>query len=643
MNSRWILPLLLVALGIFIFLRPQSYEQPEKISYSEFMAKYKTPGSLAKVTINLVKMEARATSAKDPDVKYKVQLPNDPELPEKLIALNPGVDVELERPRFSEGWMQLLGSIVIPLMFFLFIYVMLIRQMQAGSGQALSFGRSRHKRFTNTFERVTFDDVAGVDEAKEELAEVVEFLKEPEKFRALGARIPRGVLLTGAPGTGKTLLARAIAGEANVPFLYISGADFVEMFVGVGASRVRDLFDQAKHHERCIVFIDEIDAVGRQRGSGLGGGHDEREQTLNQLLVEMDGFDKDSGVIVLAATNRPDVLDPALLRPGRFDRRIVVDIPDLKGREEIFKLYIKERPIADDVTVEALAKRTVGFTGADIEILVNEAAILAARRGKKVIEMVDFEDATDRVQVGLERRSRVLSQEERYALACHESGHALVGLMIPEADPIHKVSTASRGQALGFTLQVPEEDRQLFSRSQLLAKITATLGGRAAEELCLGDVYTGSMNDLEQVSKMARAMVCNFGMSEKMGLVSIGNADRQVFIGRDLIEERHVSDETAKIIDDEIRRIVRECYDRALQILSQHRAALDKIIEVLMEKETITGDELKQIVIEVEGPDAIPPKKLAAEIPSRKSNEGDGPATLERAEEGSPASAQEKE
>jgi cell division protease FtsH len=609
--SRYILPILLLVLLAFIFTHPGGLftdDDERDVPYSEFrrtldpQRSADSPGvKYVEVHLDQTKHKIKATT--DQGSVDVCTAPMDPELAETLLAVNPDVKFFVEGGRSAAVWVQLLSSLIIPLGLFIFIIIM-FRQMQAGSGQALSFGRSRAKRWSDSFEHVTFDDVAGIEEAKEELQEVVEFLKEPEKFRALGARIPKGTLLTGSPGCGKTLLARAIAGEANVPFYYISGSDFVEMFVGVGASRVRDLFDQAKSNERCIVFIDEIDAVGRHRGSGLGGGHDEREQTLNQLLVEMDGFDRTSGVLLLAATNRPDVLDPALLRPGRFDRRVHVENPDLKGRTEIFDLYVRERPVSGDVEVRALAKRTPGFTGADIEILVNEAAILAARRNKTEIDRNDFEDATDRVQVGLERRSRMLTDSERRALAYHEAGHALVSMQLPGADPLHKVSITARGPALGFTLQVPDQDRHMFAKQHLLDKICCILAGRAAEETALGDRYSGAANDLEQVTEIARAMVCQFGMSDELGPIAIGRGDRQVFLGKELVQERRVSDGTARTIDTETRRIAREQHDRATSIILAHRALLDAVVEALLEEETLHAEDLVALVHKVEGPDA---------------------------------------
>jgi cell division protease FtsH len=468
-----------------------------------------------------------------------------------------------------------------------------MRQAQGANNQAFSFGKSRARLFTTERPTVTFDDVAGVDEAKEELKEVVEFLREPQKFAALGARIPKGVLLVGPPGTGKTLLAKAVAGEAGVPFFSISGSEFVEMFVGVGAARVRDLFDQAKRHSPCIVFIDEIDAVGRYRGAGLGGSHDEREQTLNQILVEMDGFDTDTNVIVMAATNRPDILDPALLRPGRFDRRIVLDRPDVKGRKAILQVHVRNKPLDKDVDLDVLARETPGFVGADIENMVNEAAILAARRNKKAIGMKEFQEAIERVIAGPERKSRIISEEEKRIIAYHEAGHALVMHFLPNCDPVHKISIIARGMALGYTMPLPEEDRYLHRKSKFLDELAGLLGGRAAEEIVFGDITTGAANDLEQATKLARAMVTRYGMSEKLGPMTFGEKQELVFLGKEIGEQREYSEKVAQEIDEEVRRIIREAYERAKEILIKHRDKLDRLAQALMEKETLEGDELK--------------------------------------------------
>jgi len=466
--------------------------------------------------------------------------------------------------------------------------------------------------YTGDQPSVTFDDVAGVEEAKEELREVVEFLKEPEKFVQLGARIPKGVLLMGAPGTGKTLLAKAVSGEAGVPFFSISGSEFVEMFVGVGASRVRDLFEQAKRHSPCIVFLDEIDAVGRHRGAGLGGSHDEREQTLNQILVEMDGFDTDTNVIVVAATNRPDILDPALLRPGRFDRRIVLDRPDIKGREAILKVHVRGKPIGEDVDLSILAKSTPGFVGADIENLVNEAAILAARRNKKVTEMAEFQEAIERVIAGPERKSRLMSEEEKRITAYHEAGHALVAHVLPKCDSVHKVSIVARGMAMGYTLALPEEDRRILSRAKFQDDLAYSLGGRAAEELVFGDVTTGAANDLERVTEIARAMVTRYGMSDRLGPMTFGQKEELVFLGKEIGEQRDYSEAVAQEIDAEVRRIVGEAHERAREVLTRYREQLDRIAKRLMEVETLEADEFVALFEgtskpEPEAPESTPP------------------------------------
>jgi cell division protease FtsH len=528
----------------------------------------------------------------DDGARYYAILPDTPEsrtdLHRKLEQKR--VNFTFRRSVFSDALQSLL-PMVVPLLLVVFFWFLILRQMQAGSNQALSFGRSRAKRAPENVPKVTFEDVAGIEEAKEELQEIVEFLKNPKKFQSLGAKIPRGVLLLGPPGCGKTLLARAIAGEAGVPFFHISGSDFVEMFVGVGASRVRDLFDTAKANRPCLVFIDEIDAVGRQRGAGLGGGHDEREQTLNQLLVEMDGFDPNTGVILLAATNRPDVLDPALLRPGRFDRRIVVDTPDVNGRRDIFKVHLKGKPLAEDVDPEVLARRTPGFTGADIANLVNEAALLAARRDKQRIDMSDFEDAIERLIAGPERRSKLISEKEREMVAFHEVGHAIVGELLPNADPVQKVTILPRGRALGYTLQLPERDRYLLTRAQLLDEITSLLGGRAAEKIVYNEATTGANNDLERATEIARAMVCEYGMSEKLGNLTFGRRHGNPFLGRDIMEDRNYSEEIAYAIDQEVRAIIDECFRRAVDILTTNHDKMESVVRVLLQKETIEREE----------------------------------------------------
>jgi len=517
----------------------------------------------------------------------------------------------------NQIWLSLLTSFV-PIVIIVIVMFWLINQMQGGNSKVMSFGKSRAKRITRDQPRITFKDVAGVDEAVEELEEIKEFLSNPGKFQALGAKIPKGVLLVGPPGTGKTLLARAVAGEAGVPFFTISGSDFVEMFVGVGASRVRDLFEQAKAASPCIVFIDELDAVGRMRGAGLGGGHDEREQTLNQLLVEMDGFDIKDNVIIMAATNRPDVLDAALLRPGRFDRQIMVDRPDLKGRHEILKIHSRGKPLADDIDLEVLARRTPGFTGADLANLVNEAALLAARHGKKAIDMVELEDAIERVIAGPERKSRIISDKEKRVIAYHESGHALVGHVLPNTDPIHKISIISRGRALGYTLALPVEDKFLSSKGEMLDEIAMMLGGRVAEAIAIGDITTGASNDIERATKLARQMVTQYGMSEKLGPMTLGEGQHEVFLGRDFSATPNYSQEIAFEIDKEVRRLIDEAYETAYRILTERREQLDLMAEVLVERETVDKEELEALLEGTWAAFLEQEKAKAAERPKEK-------------------------
>jgi cell division protease FtsH len=515
--------------------------------------------------------------------------------------------------------------ILVVVVFFVGGYFFL-RQFQGANNQALSFGKSRARLYAGDQPTVTFDDVAGIEEAKEELWEVVDFLREPEKFISLGARIPKGVLLVGAPGTGKTLLAKAVSGEAGVPFFSISGSEFVEMFVGVGASRVRDLFDQAKRHSPCIIFLDEIDAVGRHRGAGLGGSHDEREQTLNQILVEMDGFDTDTNVIIIAATNRPDILDPALLRPGRFDRRVVLDRPDIRGREGILGVHVRGKPLADNINLRTLARATPGFVGADIANLVNEAAILAARRGKKLIGMPEFQDAIERVIAGPERKSRLLSEEERRIFAYHEAGHALVAHHLPKCDPIHKVSIVARGMAAGYTLALPEKDRTVVTRSKFKDQLAFALGGRAAESLIFGDMTTGASDDLEKVTEMARAMVTRYGMSDKLGPMTFGQKEELVFLGKEIGEQRDYSEEVARQIDSEVSEIVHTAYERAFEVLKEHRATLDAIAETLLEVETLDAKAFLAVVEGDELPEPpAPGGKLSSSPTGRKKSDAAKP------------------
>ncbi len=512
--------------------------------------------------------------------------------PEELSPDRLKIDI---RP--PSAWLGILTALgyILPFLILGGVFFFIFRQAQGSNNAAMSFGKSRARMFTGDHPTVSFDDVAGADEAKEELKEVVEFLREPQKFIQLGARIPKGVLLVGPPGTGKTLIAKAVSGEAGVPFFSISGSEFVEMFVGVGASRVRDLFDQAKRHSPCIVFVDEIDAVGRQRGAGLGGSHDEREQTLNQLLVEMDGFDTDTNIIIMAATNRPDILDPALLRPGRFDRRVVLDRPDMRGREAILKVHVKGKPLAPEVDLVVLARSTPGFVGADLENLVNEGAILAARRNKKVIGQSEFEEAIERVIAGPERKSRLISEDEKRVVAYHEAGHAVVMHSLVESDPVQKVSIIARGMAGGYTMALPEEDRTLMPRKKLLADLTGLLGGRAAEELVFDDITSGASNDIERVTQLSRMMVTRLGMSETLGPMVYGQKEELIFLGREISEQRDYSEAIAEQIDREVRKLVNEAYERARAILREHRDALDQIATRLLEVETISRDEFEKL------------------------------------------------
>ena len=537
------------------------------------------------------------------------------------IAFNP---VE---PSAAGQWVGLLITALLPVLLIGAFIFFMMRQAQGTNNQAMSFGKSRARMFLGNKTVITFTDVAGVDEDKQELTEVVEFLKYPEKFNSLGARIPRGVLLVGPPGTGKTLLARAVAGEAGVPFFSISGSEFVEMFVGVGASRVRDLFEQAKRNSPCIVFVDEIDAVGRQRGAGLGGSHDEREQTLNQILVEMDGFDTNTNVIVVAATNRPDVLDPALLRPGRFDRQVVLDRPDIKGRREILNVHIKGKPLDKTIDLDAIARRSPGFSGADIANLVNEAAILAARRNKKSVGMSEFSEALDRVVAGPERRSRIITDEEKEIIAYHEGGHAVVQRVLPKCDPVTKVTIVSRGMALGYTMSLPQEDRYLHSKSEFEDKIAGMLGGNVAEHLVFGDTTTGASNDIEKATSLARAMVTQYGMSENLGPLAFGKKEEMVFLGREISEQRNYSDEVAAKIDAEVRGIIDRASDRATEALTKHRDVLDRLAAKLIENETIEHDEFEALfegVLPPRDAKSTTPRRAVSDKPGAETPEGEG-------------------
>jgi cell division protease FtsH len=560
-----------------------------------------------------------AEPGKSPEFTATVTDRESPASQPLITALNEsGAKWEFEPPPISNSIIGILSVIGFPLMIIALIYFLVLRPAQMGGNQALNFGRSKAKRVGETGPKITFDDVAGIEEAKQELFEIVDFLKNTKKYAALGAKIPKGILLTGPPGVGKTYLARAIAGEAGVPFFHISGSDFVEMFVGVGAARVRDLFETAKAHRPSLIFVDEIDAVGRQRGAGLGGGHDEREQTLNQLLVEMDGFDPNSGVILIAATNRPDVLDPALLRPGRFDRQIVVDAPDAVGRLQILKVHAKGKPLEGDIDMEVLAKRTPGFTGADLANMLNEGALLAARRGHTKINQGDLEEALDRTIAGPQRRSRVMDAKEREVIAYHEAGHAVVGELLEHADPVHKVTILPRGMSLGSTWQLPEADRYLVTNDELLDDITALLGGRVAEELVYGQTTTGASNDLERVTRISRAMVCEYGMSEKLGTLALGRRSHNPFLGRDYNDERNYSEDIARQIDEEVRAIVDRCHQRSTDILTAHREKLDAVVAALLERETLDREEFLAVMA---GQQLAPVQKPTDGTPNAPSQE----------------------
>jgi cell division protease FtsH len=572
---------------LFNLFNKQQAKEPE-IVFSEFISAVEK-GDVTEVTIQGSNIRGKYHNGE----RFKTYAPDDPDLV-KLLR-DKGVKIAA-KPEEGDPWYIVLFVQWFPMLLLIGVWIFFMRQMQVGGGKAMSFGKSRAKLLTENTHKVTFNDVSGIDEAKEELEEIIAFLKDPKKFTKLGGRIPKGVLLVGPPGTGKTLLARAIAGEAGVPFFSISGSDFVEMFVGVGASRVRDLFVQGKKNAPCIIFIDEIDAVGRHRGAGLGGGHDEREQTLNQLLVEMDGFETNEGVILIAATNRPDVLDPALLRAGRFDRRVVVPRPDVKGREGILRVHTRRVPLSEDVDLQLLARGTPGFAGADLENLVNEAALLAARRGKERVQMADFEVAKDKVMMGAERRSMIMSQEERRNTAYHEAGHALVAKLLPGADPVHKVSIIPRGMALGVTQQVPLDDRHSYTREYILNSLTIRFGGRAAEELILGHITTGAADDIEKATDWARKMVCEWGMSDKLGPMTFGKKEEQIFLGRDFTQLQDYSEHTAVEIDTEVRRIVRECYQQAKDLLVANIDVLHKIAEALLDREVLDGAEIDDIL-----------------------------------------------
>jgi len=578
----------MILISLFnIFNKP--LENQSDVIFSEFMDEVES-GKIVEVTIQGDLISGKYVTGNS---FQTMTPPKDQDL--VRILREKGVRIVVMPPEQTSWYMNILIS-WFPMILLLGIWIFFMRQMQSGGGKALSFGKSKARLMNEAKNKTTFNDVAGVDEAKEELHEIIEFLKEPQKFNKLGGKIPKGVLLIGPPGTGKTLLARAIAGEANVPFFSISGSDFVEMFVGVGASRVRDLFEQGKKNSPCIIFIDEIDAVGRHRGAGMGGGHDEREQTLNQLLVEMDGFENNEGVILIAATNRPDVLDPALLRPGRFDRQVMVDRPDVKGREGILKVHSARVPLTENVDLKTIAKGTPGFTGADLANLVNEAALLAARYDKKCVENDDFENAKDKVLMGVERRSMIISEKEKRTTAYHESGHALVALKLPGTDPLHKVTIIPRGRALGVTMQLPEDEKHTYPKNYLYNNLAIFMGGRVAEEICLGEMTTGAGNDIERATEMARKMVCEWGMSEKMGPLTYGSKEEPVFLGRDTGNNKNFSDETAKLIDQEVKALVMGGYKTAHKIITDHRDSLEKMALALLDRETLNLTEINEII-----------------------------------------------
>ena len=594
MNSRvknllfWVFVCLFMILLFNLFTVPNQQHPEDPVIFSEFMAHLER-GDVEKVIIKQNNISAILRDGNRIQT-YAVEYPD-------LVKVLREKSVQIEaKPQDDGPWYITFLLSWGPFILFLGLWFFLMRQMQVGGNRALSFGKSRARMLTEDKKKITFADVAGVDEAKQEVVEIIDFLKDPQKFQKLGGRIPKGVLIVGPPGTGKTLLAKAIAGEAGVPFFSISGSDFVEMFVGVGASRVRDLFEQGKKHAPCIIFIDEIDAVGRLRGAGLGGGHDEREQTLNQLLVEMDGFDTTEGVILIAATNRPDVLDPALLRPGRFDRQVVVNRPDIRGRAEILNVHTKKVPISSDVDLEQIARGTPGFSGADLENLVNEAALWAARLDKKSVDKIDFENAKDKVLMGVERKSMVLTEEEKRTTAFHEAGHALMAILLPGTDPVHKVTIIPRGRALGMTMQLPIDDKHSYSKEFLYNTLSILFGGRVAEELIFKSVTTGAGNDIERATELARKMVCEWGMSEKLGPLTFGKKEEEVFLGRDFGSKRDFSEQVALEIDKEVKRLVVEAYERTTRMLTEHIHSLRAIAEALLEKEVLDGIEVDQIV-----------------------------------------------
>ncbi|MFV0279267.1 MAG: ATP-dependent zinc metalloprotease FtsH [Rhodoblastus sp.] len=594
--ALWVIIFFLVVALVMLFQNPSHRQQTSAISFSELLTQV-DQGRVRDVTIAGAEISGHYTDGRD----FTTYAPNDPSLVQTLYKKN--VAITARPPSEGNNWLVTLLVNGLPLIAFLGVWIFLSRQMQGAGGKAMGFGKSKAKLLTETRGRVTFEDVAGVDEAKEDLQEIVEFLRDPQKFQRLGGRIPRGVLLVGPPGTGKTLLARAIAGEANVPFFTISGSDFVEMFVGVGASRVRDMFEQAKKNAPCIIFIDEIDAVGRHRGAGLGGGNDEREQTLNQLLVEMDGFEANEGIILIAATNRPDVLDPALLRPGRFDRQIVVPNPDVIGREKILRVHVRKVPLAPDVDLKTAARGTPGFSGADLMNLVNEAALMAARRGKRIVTMAEFEDAKDKIMMGAERRTLVMTEQEKLLTAYHEGGHAIVALNVPATDPVHKATIIPRGRALGMVMQLPERDKLSMSYEQMTSRLAVLMGGRVSEEIIFGEdkVTSGAQSDIEQATKLARAMVTRWGFSKELGAVMYGENQEEVFLGYSMGRQQSISEQTSQKIDVEVRRLVESGLGEARRILTEKRADLEALAKGLMEYETLSGEEILGLI------DGVPP------------------------------------
>lgn len=615
--ALWIVIVLMMVLLYNIFSQQQTGRA--EVGYTEFLSMVER-GEVSHTVIQGQEL----TVTDDKGNRFQVYAPQDNDL--IPILRQRGVSIKAEPEQETPWFVSVLVS-WLPMILLIAIWIFFMRQMQGGGGKALSFGKSSARMLSDQAEKITFSDVAGVDEAKEEVAELVEFLKDPKKYTKLGGRIPKGVLMVGGPGTGKTLLARAIAGEAGVPFFSISGSDFVEMFVGVGASRVRDLFVQGKKNAPCLIFIDEIDAVGRHRGAGLGGGHDEREQTLNQLLVEMDGFESNEGVILIASTNRPDVLDPALLRPGRFDRQVVIPMPDIKGRTEIIKVHLKRSPTGPDVNAEVLAKGTPGFSGADLENMVNEAALIAAKKNKEQVTMEDFEDAKDKIFMGLERKSKVMREEDKKTTAYHEGGHALVARFLPETDSINKITIIPRGRAAGVTWFLPEE-KDFKYKDQLLSELSVAMGGRVAEELVFSRISTGAANDIKQATDLAHNMVRTWGMSEALGPLSYGQQDEQIFLGREIAQHKDYSEETAKLIDTEISRLVKEAYQRAREILQENRDILEKLAEMLLEKETVMGKELDELIQAMRPGIRLPSHNEPKETESRENDSEDASAEV---------------